>query len=213
MKRPIIALLFLLSAIPAAAQMNFTGSMGINYFSAPSLKDYLNMNYPASSGLVPVFSSAIGFYGEFDIPVSGNYEVGFEYEYGIYSYNSPSSSGGNYSFSIDMHKINLIGYYVISEEWYKLKFGAGGGIRMASVDEEIYYSANYKTTGFGFVTKVNGLTPLSANVFVNLGVEAGYDFTGEPESGGNKIINAALNKNVNLNEFTLGLKIGVTYFF
>lgn len=213
MKKTLFALLFIFISCPLFAQISFTGSMGINYFAAPSMRDYLNMMYPSSSDLIPTFTSSVGFYGELSMPVAPRYDLGLEYMYQIYSYNSPSISGGNYNFSLDQHRIACIGYYVIHGEAYAFKFGLGGALKLASVDEEIYKSTNYKSTGFSMFVRANGLTPLGSNIYANLGVEAGYDITGEPSNGGQKIINGALNKTLSLNALYFGLKIGITYTF
>lgn len=206
-------LIFLILSSPLFAQISFTGSMGINYFTAPSLKDYLNMQYPSGSGLLPTFTPSVGFYGELSMPVGANYDLGIEYIYQIYSYNSPSISGGMYNFSLDQQKISIIGYYVIHGEGYQIKFGAGAGLRFASADEEIYSSKNYTSTGLGFLCRACGLTPLGKNLFANICVDAGYDITGEPANNGTNIVNATLNKTVNLNSFYVALKLGVTYTF
>jgi hypothetical protein len=213
MKRTLLTFLFLFISFPLFAQVSLTGSMGINYFAAASMRDYLNMNYPSNSGLVSTFTSSVGFYGELSMPVASKYDLGLEYMYQIYSYNSPAISGGNYNFSLDQQRIALIGYYVISGESYKLKFGLGGALKLASVDEEIYTTINYKSAGFSIFARVNGLTPLGKDIYANLGVEAGYDITGEPSSSGNKIVNGTSNKNLSLNSFFVGLKIGITYTF
>lgn len=213
MRKGLFAILFLLFSFPLSAQISLTGCMGINYFDAPSMRDYLNMNFPASSDLIPTFTSSVGFYGELSMPVAPAYDLGVEYMYQLYSYNSPSISGGNYNFSLNQHRIACIGYYVIHGESYKFKFGLGGALKLAGVDEEIYTSINYKSAGFSIFARANGLTPLGQNLYANLGVEAGYDFTGEPSDGGRKIVNSTLNKNLSLNALFFGLKIGITYTF
>lgn len=213
MKKYLFVFILLAFSIPSFAQLSFTGSMGIDYFTAPDLKDYLNMYYPDGSKEIATFTPSVAFYGELCLPVGTSYDLGFEYVYSIYSYNSPSLSGGVYNLSLDQHKLTFIGYYVISGEGYKFKFGAGAGIRFASVDEEIYQNTNYKSTGFGFLTRVCGLTPIGKNIYANLGVEAGYDLTGRPSNGGRKITNSTLNKDVSLNSLYFGLKIGITYYF
>lgn len=213
MKKYLITVLFLVISSSVFSQVSVTGSMGINYFADPSLRDYLNMNYPSNSGLVNTFISSVGFYGELSMPVSPHYDLGLEYMYQIYSYNSPSLSGGVYNFSLDQQRISLIGYYVIYGEGFKFKFGAGGALKIASVDEEIYSSTNYKSTGVSLFIRANGLTSVGKNIYANIGVEAGYDLTGEPSNGGNKIGNGTLNQNLSLNSFFVGLKIGITYTF
>lgn len=187
--------------------------MGINYFASQSLRDYFNMNFSSNSGLMSAFVSSIGFYGELEMPVSKDFDIGAEYMYQIYSYSAPSMSGGVYNFYLDQHKLSLIGYYVIHGNGYQFKFGAGAGIRFAVVDEEIYTSTNYKSTGFGVLAAAKGITPLGEKIFANIGVEARYDLPGEPDNNGKKIFNSTLNKNININSFSIGLKIGLTYFF
>ena len=213
MKKILFIIILFVFFLPLRAQISFSGSMGIDYFASQSLRDYLNMNFPSNSGLISTFVSSVGFYGELEIPVAANIDLGAEYVYQIYSYSSPSMSGGVYNFYLDQHKISIIGYYVIHGEGYQFKFGAGAGIRLAVVDEEIYSSTNYKSAGYGFLVNAKGITPLGNKLFGNIGVEARYDLPGEPDNNGRKIFNSTINKDVNINSFSIGLKIGLTYFF
>ncbi len=213
MKKLLFGMLLFVFILPLKAQISFSGSMGIDYFASQSLRDYLNMNFSSNSGLISTFVSSVGFYGELEIPVASNFDLGAEYVYQIYSYSAPSMSGGVYNFYLDQHKFSLIGYYVIHGEGYQFKFGLGAGVRLAAVDEEIYSSTNYKSSGYGFLINAKGITPLGNKLFGNIGVEARYDLPGEPSGDGKKIFNSTLNKNVNINSFSIGLKIGLTYFF
>lgn len=213
MKKLFSGIIFFALFLPLSAQISLSGGMGINYFASSSMRDYFDMNFPSDSGLQPAFSSSIDFYGELEIPIHNDFDLGFEYVYQIYSYSTPSLSGGVYNFYLDQHKFSVLGYYVIHGSGYQLKFGAGAGLRLAIVDEEIYSSTNYTSTGFGFLVAAKGITSLGNNISAHIGAEARYDLPGEPSNNGKKIFNSTLNKDVNINSFSIGLKIGVTYFF
>ncbi len=111
---------------------------------------------------------------------------------------------------------SLLAFYVISGQGYNFKFGGGGGARFISVDETLPASArsdNYTSTGFGAIIRAEGNTLLSGNVYANVIADLRYDINGEPSGNLGNLRNNVLNENVNFNSLSVGIKLGVSYFF
>src|SRR3989304_5913425 len=70
------------------SQIRIRASMGVDYVSTPSLYDYINQNYSASSNDLGSFKAAVNFSGEIDYAVTENYEVGIDFAYRLYSYTT-----------------------------------------------------------------------------------------------------------------------------
>jgi hypothetical protein len=107
-------------------------------------------------------------------------------------------------------------YYVISGVGYNFKFGGGIGPRFTFVTEEKKWQGtndDYSSIGFGGLLRVEANTALSENFFANIGGDLRYDVNGDPENeNGNTLYNNVENEKVNFNSFSLGLKLGFTYF-
>ena len=182
--------------------------MGINFFSSSSLKDYINYNYNFDGNELGSVNTSVEFFGEADYSVSENYQVGIEYAYMLYSYNT-NALYFNYELSTVMHKPSLIMYRVFGGEGYKLKLGAGVGPRFAVWEESIFKTNEYTASGIGFLLKAQGHTLLSDNVYANIGVDLRYDMPGKfDESENNRFISET-----DFNSIIFGIKLGISYFF
>lgn len=187
------------------AQYEIGGGMGLSYFNAPDLVNYIETNF--SNVEIPSFSSSADFFIQFNYNISTMYQLSIEYDYNIYSYNSDFSVGF-YDFEINQHKPSLIGYYLINGEGYKFKFGGGLGLRIAQAQEKIgsYGSSSiYKITGMGFLGKAQGDTKIGSNFYALIAGEIIYDLTGE--------ITTVTNSKIDLSSFGIGIKLGVIYYF
>jgi hypothetical protein len=197
----------------ALPQVSIRGGMGINLISIPSLRDYLNVNFAPPDNQIAPLATAVIFSAEADIKESENYEIGIElaYLYNSYTY----SYVGQYNLSYGILMPTLTNYYVIEGQGYNFKFGGGIGIRFTNVNESYYLTNSnvYKSVGFGILLRATGNTALSNKVFANITGDIRYDINGEPKSGGVPLQNSALQNNVNLNSFSLGLTLGITYIF
>jgi hypothetical protein len=212
MKKLFLAIIFLfLSLNSVKAQVDIVAGMGISFVAAPSLTDYLNYNI-ASSDEIGTFSSTGEFYGEVDYTISPKYQIGFEYVYTLYSY-STQLVGLNYDLSYSHQKPSILGYYVISGEGYKFKFGGGIGIRIVDLSEKTHTTIDYSTSGIGFLGRVQGHTKLGGSFYANVGSTIRYDIPGEPTNGDNKLHDTISNENVNINSFSVSVNIGFSYFF
>jgi len=196
------------------SQVEVRGSMGVDFVSTPSLYDYFNQNFAASNNQVGSFNAAVMFSGEVDYDVSQTYEIGLDLGYRLYSYNTQNTFG---TYDLKYHNFmpTLVNYYVINGEGYQFKFGAGAGIRFLSADESLPATGttqSYSSTGFGILLRGAGNTRLSKNVYINIGLDARYDFNGEPTNGGKPLYNFATKSNVNFNSLSVGLSLGLTFF-
>lgn len=208
-KKVTIILFFLL--VNSFGQVTLRASMGINFLSSPSLRDYLNQFTPSDP--LSSFSTAVTFSGEADFRVSENFELGIEAAYLLNSYTF-ALTDGKYEFAYGTFMPSVVAYYVIDGPGYNFKFGGGAGPRFSSVDETLSFSNsanNYSSTGFGLLLKADGNTALSSNVYANIGADIRYDLNGEPKSGSNKISN--IDEAINLNAFSVGVRLGISYIF
>lgn len=209
-----IILLILFSAVNVFAQWDFSLAMGIDYKSIPTYRDYINYNFAPVNNKLKSFNTSVNFSSEVGYLINQKFQLGLEYSLIIDSYSTVFSTGGIYDISFVMHRPSLIGYYVISGNGYKFKFGGGLGLRTASLNEEIITKTNYKTNGIGLLAKAEANTLLSGNFYVLMGFDFRYDFTKDLETTtGKKIVNLVNNENVNLTYISVGIKIGVTYIF
>ncbi|HKJ81667.1 MAG TPA: hypothetical protein VJ954_06560 [Ignavibacteriaceae bacterium] len=208
-----LILTFLMFSV-SYSQVEVRGSMGVDFVSTPSLYDYINQNFAASNNQVGSFNAAVMFSGEVDYDVSQTYEIGLDLGYRLYSYNTQNTFG---TYDLKYHNFmpTLVNYYVINGEGYQFKFGAGAGIRFLSADESLPGTGttqSYSSTGFGILLRGAGNTRLSNNVYINIGLDARYDFNGEPSNGGKSLYNFASKSNVNFNSLSVGLSLGLTFF-
>jgi hypothetical protein len=215
MKKIVLLLIFTLFSFNAIAQIEIKGSMGINFLSIPSLTDYINQSGLTSQNKeVGTFNTAVIFAGEVGTFVNKDFEVSLEVPYQIYSYTE-NIGLGQYELTYNLILPSVLAYYVISGNGYNFKFGGGVGPRFVSLTEKKKWQGSevsFSSVGFGGVLRVEGNTALSDNLYANIGVDIRYDLNGEPEnSSGNKLTNVVQNEVVNMNTFSMGLRLGISY--
>ena len=176
--------------------------MGLSFFNSNDLENYLNSNFANQTNRLSTFNSSADFFVELGYELNDSYQLGIEYNFNIYSFNSLS---GFYNLSLNHHKPSLIGYYIIRGVGYKIKFGAGTGIRILQVEEKFQGVGNYSTNGFGFLLKAQGDTKLGGNLYALISGELRYDIPGEIKTLGGSTIG--------FNSIGVGLKLGTTYYF
>jgi hypothetical protein len=162
--------------------------------------------------LVPSFKSSVSFVGEAGYKLSNSFEVGLEYNLLIDSYNTPFGSGGAYEIAYNIHRPSVLAYYIIPGIGYKFKFGGGIGPRFVSLSEKINTSANYSANGYGLIVKAEGNTLLSKNFYALIGTNLRYDSTSDVANGQNSIVNHSTGEKLNLNAFSFGIYLGVSFF-
>lgn len=208
----LFTILTALLIIPQAdAQDEVRLGMGINFGSTPSLRDYINQ--VAGYDEMASFNSAVVFSGEYDHAVTRTYDIGLEVAY-LLSSATFNAATGQYDFSYHIIMPTITSYYVIRGEGYDFKFGGGVGIRFASADESFPSSPsaiNFTSTGFGILLRVAGNTRLSNDFYVNISGDLRYDLNGDLKDWG--VYHASTYNQVDLNTFSAGVNIGITYMF
>lgn len=213
MRRLLLIITVFCSVNVMHAQVDLSGGMGISFVNNSSLKDYLNGNFSSPGNALSAFNSAANFFLEGDYTITPRFQLGAEYVYSLFSYNSADILGGVYDFSYGHHKPSLVGYYVISGKGYKFKFGGGVGLRFISVDEKIITTTSYTSSGIGFLFKIKAHTLLSGNFYAGISGDLRFDFPGQPKSGKEYINDYITGENLDLNSISVGIMIGISYFF
>ncbi len=81
MKLRRIFLFIILSSVTAFAQYSVRAGMGISFYNAPSLIDYINQNFASPNQQLNTFGTAINFNGEFDYSINNTYQIGLDFNY------------------------------------------------------------------------------------------------------------------------------------
>lgn len=192
------------------AQNELRAGMGINFGSTPSLKDYINQ--VAGYDELGSFSSSVVFSGEYDRALSQTYDLGIEVAYLLNSVTF--STYGTYDFTYHVIMPTVTSYYVIRGDGYNFKFGGGIGIRLVSADESIPATPapiNYTSTGVGFLLRAAGNTRLSNDFYVYISGDLRYDLNGELNGWSDH--HSSNYNQVNLDTFSAGVSLGITYIF
>jgi hypothetical protein len=212
MKKTFLVFVFL-SCTQIFAQLDVSASMGLDFKSSPTFKDYINMNFAKGNDQLASFKSAVAFTTEADYKLGNNFALGLEYNLQIDSYNTAVGSGGIYEISYSLHRPTLIAFYILPGQGYQFKFGGGLGYRYASLKEKIYTSTDYSASGLGVIVKAEANTLLSKNLFALIGGNFRYDFLGDVSDGTHKIINNSTGENLNLSSISFGIYLGLTFTF
>ena len=210
-KNTLLFLLILSSSI--FAQWDVSASMGLDFKSTPSFRDYVNFCFPSTGNQVPTFKSAVAFGLETDLKLNKTFALGLEYNLQIDSYNTSTGISGIYEISYVVHRPTLVAYYIIPGEGYQFKFGGGLGYRYAALKEKKIATTDYSASGFGLLLKAEGNTKLTNNLYALIGTNFRYDYTGDLSNGSSKIVNTASGENLNLNSISFGIYLGVTLTF
>ncbi len=197
----------------AFGQVELKGVMGIYFFSAPSMQNYINQKFAPPNDQLPSFVSSVMFAGEGGYFISRNFVATVELAYQLYSYTT-SSTGGKYDLTYTNVMPTLLAYYVIAEQGYNFKFGGGVGARFPGVDESLPatgVTTSYSSVGYGIIGRIEGNSLLGGGVYANIGADIRYDVNGEPENNGSPLYNNIQKENVNFNAFSVGVRLGITY--
>ncbi len=210
MKKLFVLIIFIAIANISFAQKanEVRASMGIDFVSVPSLKDYLEANY---TDLLGTFNSAVNFSGSYGRMISQNDQLEAELSYLLNSYNS-STINGTYDLTYSIIMPSVLYYYVLTGKGYNFKFGGGGGVRFLSVTEKLPADPTdykYSSMGYGLIISVAGNTALAENVYAYINVQTRYDSIKEPEP--NQDTNSI--GNVSFNSFSFGVRLGISYQF
>jgi hypothetical protein len=214
MKKILMSLFLLVSSLVSFAQTEneVRASMGIDFVSIPSLKNYIDqLPYEQLAD----FNSAINFSGSYGRMLSESYQLQAEVSYLLYSFNS-NGLDGQYDLTYSLIMPSILNYYVLNGTGYNFKFGGGVGIRFLNVEESLPgtgTSEKYFSTGYGFILRAEGNTAIAENVYAHIAADVRYDVNGEPGSDGKKLYNAVYKENVNFNSLSFGIRLGISYQF
>lgn len=211
MKKSFLLIYFIFLASQISAQWDISASMGLDFKSSSSFRDYVNTYFSQSGNQMQSFKTAVNFSGEVDYKLSKSFAIGLDYGIQIDSYDSPFGIGGVYEISYSFHRPSIMAYYVIPGEGYQFKLGGGAGPRFVSLSERIYSQIDYTARGGGIVLKAEGNTMLSKNFYALIGADFRYDFTGDISNGTNTIVNKSTRENLNLNSISFGIYLGITF--
>jgi hypothetical protein len=196
----------------AQIQNEVRASMGIDFVSIPSLKDYIDqLPYEQLAD----FNAAINFSGSYGRMLSESYQLQLEVGYFLYSFNS-SGIDGQYDLTYTLIMPSVLNYYVINGKGYNFKFGGGAGIRFLSVDESLPgtgSTVNYSSTAFGLILRAEGNTAIAENVYAHIAADVRYDLNGEPKNNDKNLYNIVLKENVNFSSLSFGIRLGISYQF
>lgn len=213
MKKFVLLIVVIIPILSYAQTPNeVRGSMGIDFVSVPSLKEYIDqLPYEQLTD----FNSAVNFSGSYGRMLSESFQLQAELSYLLYSFTS-SSLDGQYDLTYSLVMPSILGYYVLTGTGYNFKFGGGAGVRFLSVDESLpgtVNADNYSSTGYGFILRAEGNTAIAENVYAHIAADVRYDVNGEPENNGEAIYNAVYKENVNFNSLSFGIRLGISYQF
>lgn len=214
MKR-LFLILFLILSINILAQNNeISATMGIDFVSTPSFRDYINLNYTDGEEMSD-FNSAVQFTIKYGKLFNPEFMLALELGYQIYSYNNFSGLG-QYDISLNGIFPSLLAYYVVSGEGYNFKFGGGPGLRLLYFTEKLPGDANsseYLATGFGIILRGEGTTRIDGNLHAHIGGDIRYDLAGKPEPGQSGASSNRSFEEVEFNSLIVGVRLGITYYF
>lgn len=210
MNKFILLFFVLICTSVSSAQWNLSTSMGLDFKSMSSFRDYVNVNFASANNQVSSFKSAVAFSAEVDYKVSNNLAIGIEYNLQLDSYNATQS---NYEISYVLHRPSLMAYYVIPGAGYQFKLGGGLGYRYASLEEKIFTKTDYSSNGIGVVLKAEGNTLLANHFYALIGGNLRYDKSIELSNGSQNIINKSNGEKLDLNSISFGIYLGVTFTF
>ncbi|MCU0342433.1 MAG: hypothetical protein MUF28_01270 [Ignavibacterium sp.] len=196
----------------AQKQNEVRGSMGIDFISVPSLKEYIDqLPYEQLTD----FNSAVNFSGSYGRMLSESFQLQAELGYLLYSFTS-SDIDGQYELAYNLIMPSVLAYYVINGTGYNFKFGGGAGVRFLSVEESLPgtgSSEEYSSIGYGFILRAEGNTAIAEEVYAYIGADARYDVNGEPANDGENLYNVVYKENVNFNSLSFGIRLGISYQF
>ena len=218
---PLMFAMVFVSLGTATAQQRFSayGGMGVVYYRADGLSNYLN--YAAPGSIVPnSFTSAIRFFIGGDYAVTHNWAIGIDYGYITKSVSGSNSIGSqqiNMSYSLPSLAIRRI----FMEKGYSIRLGGEFGYHFGSVSTSSPYSSqtqDYSAAGAG--VKLNGSvdTQLDKRLYVRIAVEGDAEFIGDLKAkDGTKLAYLDYNSNafvpVNMDLLGVGVSFGLVYYF
>lgn len=214
MKKMLVIIILIFAANSFAQENELTATMGIDFMSTPSFRDYINQNY-ATSEEMSDFNSAVQFTLKYGRLLNPDFMLAGEVGYQIYSYNNFFSLG-QYDVSINSLLPSILAYYVLAGNGYNFKFGGGAGLRLLYITEKLPGEANsteYTATGFGLLLRGEATTRIDGNLHVHIGSDIRYDLAGKPQKSQDAFSSNKTFEQVEFNSLIIGVRLGLSYYF
>lgn len=221
---PVVALFcsaaLVLSASDASAQQfSAYGGIGVEYYKADGLSNYLN--YAAPGSIVPgSYTSAIRFIVGAEYALSKNWAIGLEYGYITKSVSGNNQIGSQQvSFSYSLPSLTI--RRLIMGNGYSLRFGGAFGYHFGSLSTSSPYSSqtvDYSATGLGVQLDGSLDTELDPKLYARVGVSARAEFVGDLKAADGSDLtyidyNSGNSLPVDMHMFGVGLSFGLVYYF
>ncbi len=192
---------------------SFSAGMGISYGNNPDLISYIgyelpNYNNLSESEKLSDYGTGLGFFAAGEKQIAKNFSVKLDYLYLIKSNNLTEYP--DYDYTTYSHSFLVTGYYLIPEDYFFLKFGAGAGPVFYSFNEKIYRTENsYKSTGAEIKLDAVLNVQIAKSVATYFGVFAYKNFSPAlKDSDGKKLLNRAGAEVTPVSQ-GVGLRLGV----
>ncbi len=213
------AALVLFAGNAFAQQFSAYGGIGVEYYKADGLSNYLN--YAAPGSAIPgEFSSAVRFMVGGEYELSKDWAVGIEYGYitkSVSGNNFLSSQQVNFSYSLPSLTIRRL----IRVQGFVVRLGGAFGYHFGSLSTSSPYSSqsvDYSATGLGVRLDGSFDAQLDKRLYVRVGGEARAEFVGNLKAAdGTELTYLDFNSGnmlpVNMHLLGVGVSLGLVYYF
>ena len=191
--------------------------IGINLVDAPSLVDFFN-SITTTGKRISTFNSAFEFFGAVGYRLSPMWSIKLEYSYLFNSINISNSDYENYENSYSVHMSTVLIQRYIGEKDSPFRVGAGFGYRYSTFNYKLVggFDQNYYSKGIGVKAEAELHTPFGDGLFGYITGDIGLNFmTDFKDNDGQKLIyhpDGHIEKKVNMNFYSIGLKFGLIYY-
>ncbi len=202
-----------------AQRLSAYGGIGIDYYRANSITNFLNSN--GIGTVTPgAFTSSVQFHVGAGYAVTTGWEVGVEYAYLINSFSGNNSLGSqqvSLSYSLPYITVRRL----IKYDGYSFRFGGGFGYHFGGVSVSSPYSnkaQDFFASGFGLKLDGSLDTKLDEKLYARIGTQIMTEFIGQPKAANGTPLtytdfNSGSQTPVNMNLFGVGVSLGLVYYF
>ena len=194
------------------SRVGIGGGMGVSYVNANDVAEFVSA---VTLERVEDFKTAVEFFGDVDVPLSGRWTLKLEYAYLLGGY-AVSGRLGRGEFTIKIHMPTVVAQYALAQEpLYNFRLGAGVGYHIGTLSTQ--YSTlddAFTGSGPGFKLDLEGNTALGEDLFARLGVDVRWDFIGDLKNAAGYTPQAPQDTpSPTLFFFGVGAKLGMTWYF
>jgi len=192
----------------SSSRVGLSTGLGVSYVRAIDIVDRIN-GTGYTSERASEFTSGAEFYGAVTIPLNKDWVAKLEYSYLVVGYNV--ATGGEFSASVHMPTV-IAQYVLVDQVTYNVKGGAGLGYHFGRYSERyVTVDAMYDGSGVGFKIDFEANTAFGETFYGYLGGDARWDFIGELSDDQNQTSTTGITPTLNF--FSIGAKLGFTYYF